>query len=47
MLLNIANSIHRDQNITLYVDLDMFTSLSIINGDEQRPDMTIKRNSWF
>ena len=47
VLLNIANSIHRDQNITLYVDLDMFTSLSIINGDEQRPDMTIKRNSWF
>ena len=42
VLLNIANSIPRDQNITLYVDLDMFASPSIISGDEQRPDMIIK-----
>ena len=43
--LNIANSITRDQNITLYVDLDMFASPSIISGDEQRPDMIIKGNN--
>ena len=45
VLLNIANSIPRDQNITLYVDLDMFPSPSIISGDEQRPDIIIKRNN--
>ena len=45
VLLNIANSISRDQNITLYVDLDMFVSSSIISGGEQRPDMIIKRNN--
>ena len=45
VLLNIAKSIPRDQNITLYVDLDMFASPSIISGDEQRPDMIIKRNN--
>ena len=38
VLLNIANSIPGDQNITLYVDLDLFASLSIISGDEQRPN---------
>ena len=43
--LNIANSNPRDQNRTLYVDLDIFASLSIICGDEQRPDMMIKRNN--
>ena len=33
VLLNIANSIPRDQNITLYEDLDMFASPGIISGD--------------
>ena len=33
VLLNIANSIRRDQNITLYEDLDMFASPGIISGD--------------
>ena len=45
VLLNIASSIPRDQNITLYVDLDSFASQSIISGDEQRPDMIMKRNN--
>ena len=45
VLLNIANPILRDQNITLYVDLDMFSLSSIISGDEQRADMNIKRNN--
>ena len=44
-MLNNANSIPRNQNITLYVDLDMFALPSIISGDEQRPDMIIKRNN--
>ena len=45
VLLNIANSIPRDQNVTLYVDLDMFALPSIISGDEQRPDMIIRTNN--
>ena len=45
VMLNNANSIPRNQNITLYVDLDMFALPSIISGDEQRPDMIIKRNN--
>ena len=48
VLLNIANSIPRDQNITLYEDLDMFAWPGIISGDEQGPDIIIKRNNdWW
>ena len=41
VLLNTANSIPWDQNM----DLDLFASSCIISGDEQRPDMIIKRNN--
>ena len=43
--LNIAISFPRSQNITLYVNLDIFVLPSIISGDEQRPDMIMKRNN--